>query len=153
MLGYIYRLFTEPGALDTKRVTACMAKYRKGKGHQFIIPNVYIHKSYEIDVFSAKRNDLFDDEVKISRPDYFKDLKKGKHKLIERGSYPANFFSYVCPEGLISVKEVPKYAGLYWVMGNGSVRVKKLPRRINRKSQLDKYMFKIAVKLDKLRTA
>ena len=151
MLGYIYRLLSKPERMDTKRITACMAKYRKSIGHEFIIPNVYIHKRYEIDLASSKNRYLHEDEVKVSRPDFMRDIKKGKHKLIERGTYPANYFSYVCPWGLVMPSEVPKYAGLYWVNSFGSVRMKKRPMKINKVPQRDKYMYKIAKKLDRLR--
>lgn len=151
MFKYIYKLLSKPQKLDTKRVTECMVKYRRGQGHRFIIPNMYIHTAYEIDVMSTKGRSLHDDEVKVSRGDFFRDLKKGKHGLIMRGRYPANYFSYVCPSGLIKPSEVPEYAGLYWVNQFGSVRMKKKPVRINRKPQRDKYLLKIAGKLDKMR--
>ena len=151
MLGYIYRLLAKPERVDAKWMTDCMAKHRKSIGHEFIIPNMYIHRRYEIDVMSVKKKYLYDDEIKVSRADFQRDLQKGKHVLIERGKYPANFFSYVCPWGVIMPSEVPKYAGLYWVSSFGSVRMQKAPKRINKEPQRDAHLYRITKKLDRLR--
>lgn len=66
-------------------------------------------------------------EIKIGRPDFFADFKKEKHK-IDTG---ANYFYYVCPDNLITPKEVPDKYGLIYVSESGYVKVIKNPRRLN----------------------
>lgn len=110
---------------------------------------MYILPGVEIDVASFKDRHFFDVETKISRGDFARDFGKRKHRLIERGKYPANFFFFACPAGLIQPDEVPRYAGLLWVSQDGSVREKKKARKLQRKPQLDRVLLKIAKKMDK----
>ena len=106
-----------------------------------------------MDVMSLKSKCLTETEVKKSRGDFFADLKKGKWKLIARGTYPANYIYYACPDGLIDPHELPDRAGLLWVSQRGTVRMKRTAKRINRKPLRDKMIVKIARKMDnKLRT-
>lgn len=78
-------------------------------------------------------------EIKISRSDFFADAKKiDKHSIIEHGFYmdrsfkkehkfrPHRFY-YCVPENLISVSEVPKYAGLMYINQSGIFEAKKAP--------------------------
>lgn len=149
MLGYIYKLFDRPPRLDTKRVESCVAKYWRGRGHWAIIHNVYIHSRYEMDTLSIKSRNIIETETKVSRGDFLKDLKKGKHRLIRRGVYPANYLYYACPDGLIKPEELPYKAGLLWVSDKGTVRMKREAKRIHRKPLRDRLMVKIARKMDK----
>jgi len=87
-------------------------------------------------------------EVKVSRSDFRADFKKeggyypgdgqgynrhNKHEAMKCGSCVApNYFYFVCPEGLLSVEDMPDYAGLIFVTGSNSWHplevVKKAPR-------------------------
>lgn len=96
---------------------------------EFIIPNAYLDDWFELDVLCLMKTGLVDEyEIKISRSDFLVDAKKKqkygrdagvlKHDLL-RGDYhrhPIRRFHYVCPEGLISVDEVPSFAGLIEVL-------------------------------------
>lgn len=58
-------------------------------------------------------------ELKISRSDFFADFKKRKHKSMSngRGGKISRFY-YVVPTNMITVAEVPSYAGLIYVDDN-----------------------------------
>jgi hypothetical protein len=66
-------------------------------------------------------------EIKISRSDYAADKKKGKHSDTTKG---ANYFYYVCPEGLIAKEEVSGKYGLIYVSDRGLDIIKK-PSKLN----------------------
>jgi len=100
-------------------------------------------------VCALKNRWVVNTEVKVSRGDFFRDFKKGKHRLIQKGRYPANYFYYACPQGLIKANEVPAWAGLLWVKDNGTVSKVKAAKRINRKPQRDRVILTIARKMDK----
>lgn len=121
--------------LNSKYIDNC--KYK--------LTNAYIFKhDWESDFFVQKKNGYsYEFEVKISRSDFFNDKKKvDKHSILEHGKYTQktysewnrdarkwnketikehehsfrpNKFFYVVPEGMISVNEIPKYAGLMYV--------------------------------------
>ncbi len=109
---------------------------------------------YEMDTLSIKSRCIIETETKVSRGDFVADFRKGKWKLIKRGVYPANYFYFACPVGLIQPKELPPKIGLLWVTERGTVRMKREAKRINRKPLRDKVLVRIARKMDKrLRTA
>lgn len=51
-----------------------------------------------------------------------------------------NKFYYACPEGLIQKEEVPKYAGLIWIINGKAEIVKKAPSIHKEKLNLDKVL-------------
>lgn len=51
-----------------------------------------------------------------------------------------NKFYYACPKGLINIKDVPKYAGLIWVVDGVAKIVKKAPSIHKDKLNLDKVL-------------
>lgn len=90
----------------------------------------------EMDVLSVgKSGNVYEFEVKISRSDFKVDLKKDKHKLmaLNIGESTPNYFSYVCPKGMISVDEIPKYAGLYYVTDDMELIEQRTPKLIHSK--------------------
>lgn len=115
-----------------------------------MIPNIYILPGIEVDIASIKDKHFYDVETKVSRGDFKRDFGKRKHRMIERGRYPANYFFFACPAGLIEPQELPKYAGLLWVDQNGRVSQKKKPRKLQRKPQRDRILPRLAMKLDKI---
>lgn len=77
----------------------------------------YLISDWEYDVLSLnKSGNITEYEVKISRSDFLADKKKRKFKFYEGMHFELmpNRFYYVCPEGLIKVDEIPKYAGLIY---------------------------------------
>ena len=124
------------------------------------------HPYTETDVLIVKPNGLiYDVEVKVSVQDYKADFKKvKKHQILKYGyhtkpkdSYvllagnkrrtkikagepiPAqrpNRFYYCVPENLIGLKDLPKYAGLLYVMEDGSIKKVKEAKLLH-KEKLD----------------
>lgn len=69
-------------------------------------------------------------EIKISRSDFFTDAKKEKHSS-DQG---ANYFYYVCPDGLIKSHEVDPRYGLIYIInkyGRDVAEVVKKPKRLH----------------------
>jgi len=102
--------------------------------YDVISPNFYSENWFEADLFCVSRAGHFHEfEIKISRSDYLADFKKArrfqfqgpmkkKHVVLAEMQkqktplyYGPRCFSFVCPEGLISVDELPAYAGLRYV--------------------------------------
>ena len=98
-------------------------KYNGERNHKILLPNVYFF-NWESDLLSVTQsNNLWEFEIKCSRHDYKNDFKKTeKHKqftLLNNIDTIPNRFYYVAPEGLITVDDVPEYAGLIIVKKNG----------------------------------
>lgn len=105
--------------------------------------NAYIFKNdWESDFFIVQKQSgyCYEFEIKISRADFFNDMKKAtKHSILSKAEYTTqrslfdeqngwskkeelqkhtfrpNKFFYVVPEGLIKKEEVPPYAGLMYI--------------------------------------
>lgn len=89
-----------------------------------LFPNTYLG-SWEADIFEVTKSGyLYEYEVKISRADFKKDAEKerryfsgekiSKFNQLREGKR-VNHFYYLVPDGLISVDEVPEFAGLIYV--------------------------------------
>ena len=96
-----------------------------------IFPNTYIG-SWECDIVElTKSGYLYEYEVKITRADFKADAKKQrdgyekiegvwqpssktKYGVLQSGSR-VNYFYYLVPKDLISVDEVPEFAGLIYI--------------------------------------
>lgn len=105
--------------------------FAKGN-YDVIIPN-FFYGSNECDLFRITHSDfVFEYEIKVSRADFFADFKKEgrdckKHEALQKGigdNCPNRFF-YVVPHDLVSVNEVPKYAGLLYYTGSRWFDLKK----------------------------
>lgn len=99
--------------------------------NEVVIPNFYFGW-YEMDVFRLTPSGFVTEyEIKTSRADLKGDFKKSrfvqidskdptdkieifKHEEIEKGSYKANKFFFVVPEGLVKPEEIPKHCGLIY---------------------------------------
>lgn len=110
---------------------------------KYVIENLYVF-SWESDKLIETRSGLlYEFEIKVSKSDFKNDFKnkKDKHCILEgaeeyvpsykKPDYPddsygqyfkterykkPNFFYYAVPENLITVDEVPQYAGLIYVL-------------------------------------
>jgi hypothetical protein len=84
-----------------------------------VFPNIFLGH-FEADILEiTKAGYSYEYEVKVSRADFKQDVLKRKynilkHDLLKNGSH-VNYFSYVVPEGLILIDEVPEFAGLIYV--------------------------------------
>lgn len=96
---------------------------------------------FEADVLMITKSGMaYEYEVKTSRGDFKKDFTKlAKHKiyssdrpyLVRARNYPKkpNHFYYACKEGLISVSEIPSYAGLVYITKDKKLKIiKKAPK-------------------------
>lgn len=119
----------------SKNIEASLVMHLYEKQHSPISTHFKGYGLAECDVISiSKSNYIYEYEVKISRSDFKADFKKLKHKLMTEGSgfkeklvkennifikdiwyLTPNYFSFVVPENLISIEEVPIYAGLIYI--------------------------------------
>lgn len=117
-----------------------------GRGFKVFATGVEIACMHEADVFGVNNNGyIYEYEIKQSRSDFKADFKKKKHKHMEnkdpvrvynewiKGKRTGNKcecikipnrFYFVCNEGLISVDEVPDYAGLIYMADGVMLEVK-----------------------------
>lgn len=104
-----------------------LCRFIDGKKYPFKICNAFIY-DWESDFWAMDaKGETREFEIKISRSDFLADAKKAKHSSDDG----ANFFYYVCPEGLIKPNEVrPKY-GLIYVYEHGGFLIAKKPVRLN----------------------
>lgn len=107
---------------------------------KYKVPNIYVFKhDWESDFFVQKNNlYCYEFEIKISRTDFFNDFKKTiKHDIIKHGRYYSNTWHehkyrpnklyYVVPNNMISIDEVPSYAGLMYVLNGMIITAKEAP--------------------------
>lgn len=101
------------------------------RGYKLCIPNYTPHRWHECDVFAVTKADMgVEFEIKISRSDFKADASKvEKHRKLFTGDEhgPSRFF-YVVPEGLITVEEVPEWAGLLYIVESKRVHTTVTPR-------------------------
>ena len=106
------------------------------KGHSPITTHFSGVGLQECDVISISKADyIYEYEVKISRSDFKADFKKGKHKLIIEKNfnhesrsetfnfYTPNYFYFVVPKNLITIDEIPDYAGLIYMEEDGKFEI------------------------------
>jgi len=126
--------------LVSKDIEAGLVMNLYQKGHSPISTHASISGLQECDVISISKSDfIYEYEVKISRSDFKADFKKPKHNLITEKKFVItenvktwylvpNYFYFVVPENLISVEEIPEYAGLMYLNERGEFNIiKKAP--------------------------
>lgn len=105
-----------------------LAKYTDERRFPYQLPRSFIY-NWECDFWTMTGGgETREFEIKISRSDYLIDAKKDKHSKCELG---ANYFYYVCPEGMISKDEVDKRYGLIYVTEAHRIILAKKPRKLN----------------------
>jgi hypothetical protein len=121
----------------SKNIDSLLSMWLYEKGHSPITNHVkQISGLGECDVISISKSDyIYEYEVKISRSDFKADFKKEKHQLMLEGKgtkerlikenntidtwyLTPNYFYFVVPRDLISIEEVPEYAGLMYMDEN-----------------------------------
>ena len=124
--------------MTTKEIQNAICKYEILKSN---IPcqNVSFLFAYEIDVLAYNGRFLSEYEVKTSRGDFKRDIKKQKWQYFDSKveSQIPNYFYYACPTGLISIEEVQAFAGLIYVNETGEVTVIKKAKLLH-KAEKDK---------------
>lgn len=123
------------------------------RGAIFTIRNVYFFQhNIESDFLAVTYDrEVIEVEIKVSKWDYLNDFKKAeKHELLQSKrdlSKIPNMLYYCTTKGLVSVDEVPDYAGLYEIESSGKIKVvKKAPRLHNEKMNPKKWE-SLAIKL------
>lgn len=84
----------------------------KGSNYDILIPNFFVGM-YEMDVFKISASGIVSEyEIKISRSDFKADFNKtAKHDLLKAGRLTTNRFFFVTPKDLLTINDIPKYAG------------------------------------------
>jgi len=108
--------------------------WEKYKSHKYKILNAQICNYREIaDFISVTQSGYCQEiEIKLSKSDFQADFRKPKHKLMKSkpsgwNKKVANRFYFAVPKGLISKKDVPRYAGLIYIYNNKAEIIKKAP--------------------------
>jgi hypothetical protein len=126
---------------SSNNISALLSMYLYEKQHSPITTRFQGCGLSECDVISMSKSDyIYEYEIKISRSDFKADFKKQKHSMIlekqfinesysdNLNCYTPNYFYFVVTENLVSVDEVPYYAGLIYVKENGVLdTIKKAP--------------------------
>lgn len=100
------------------------------RGQRLIFPNAFLYHG-EADLLAiTNANFAYEYEIKCSRADYKQDFKtkRPKHEALKERKHGAepthwgrryidipNYFYFVCPEKMVSIEEIPEYAGLIYI--------------------------------------
>lgn len=126
------------------------------KGHSPITTKFTGMGLQECDVISVSGSDyIYEFEIKISRQDFKKDFLKEKHQHIinEKFTYQrkgellwrvCNYFNYVVPEGLVSIEEVPDYAGLIYLKSDFTFEQVKKPKLLHKTKATAEFIRQLA---------
>ncbi|QAY01240.1 hypothetical protein ZPAH1_orf00224 [Aeromonas phage ZPAH1] len=109
--------------------------YPMQKKYDLIVPNCYYTSDLEADLLAFRKSGFRDEfEIKISRADFKNDAKKmvsfrtpkpdgkrgyiyeemTKYEALEKGRL-LNYFWYIVPHGLLTVEDIPSFAGLMYI--------------------------------------
>jgi len=134
----------------------------RNKPQTKVFPNTYIG-SWECDIVElTKSGYLYEYEVKITRADFKADAKKQrsgnkeidgvwqpckhvKYDILQSGSR-VNYFYYIVPKDLISVDEVPEFAGLIYIdtsYVNPYFKVVKVAPKLSKEKATDRIILKL----------
>ena len=128
----------------SKNIESALVMYLYEKSHSPITTRFTGMGLQECDVISVSKSDyIYEYEIKISRQDFKKDFLKEKHNHIlnEKFTYVrkgeqlfrvCNYFNYVVPKDLISVEEVPEYAGLIYINEDFTFEIVKKPKLLHK---------------------
>lgn len=138
--------------MTARDITQYLIWYYKGARYVVPNIYLFNHPYTETDLLVVKENGMtYDIEIKISKSDFKADFKKvKKHEILKDGFFKRkkdsyvklegqsrrkkfkagepipgerpNRFYYAVPEGLITKKEVPDYAGLLYITRTGKIK-------------------------------
>lgn len=130
--------------------------------------NVYLWGSFEADyVKITQAGYIYEYEIKLTKEDFKKDFEKqyhahtdypnykskicNKHEMIANGDSGLKCFSFVVPEYLVRVDDVPEYAGLYYARQSDrnsfSIKCVKEPKKLNGKKISDSKLKSLLMKV------
>lgn len=129
-------------------------QYLSRNACKYLIHNLFIF-DWESDYLAITKAGLIHEvEIKISKHDFKNESKNksAKFALFEsrnESTMIPDFFYYCVPENLISVEEVPEYAGLLYINGYGFLttpksapRLKKEKTDLSKLNLIDKFYFR-----------
>lgn len=143
--------------------------------YEFMVPNCYTQHDNEADIFAVRKSGFADEiEIKVSRSDFLLDKNKVvQYRVWERGEFQssferenklspvqkfkmqalvdgnmaANYFWYAVPRGMLSINEIPEFAGLIEISDSGrGIEVKK-PKLLHRKKPTESYKYHLSKKI------
>lgn len=142
--------------MNGKTIQRHLVNYCMKRGNVLAVQNIFYWKAHESDVLALTKSGYLNEyEAKSSRSDFLNDFNKTeKHNALAKchrsGNLPhsnPNRFYYVCPEGLLTIDDIPDYAGLLWVEPRGFIdEIVKAPKLHSEKIEPD-FWQKIAMKL------
>lgn len=113
--------------------TICKAEIQKGN---LVAENFNYFFTGELDVISvAKSGYVSEYEVKVSRSDFKADAKKNKWYYFDiqlTPKYIPNYFTYVCPIGLILEADLKPYMGLIYYFDDGTLILIRKPKILHK---------------------
>lgn len=114
----------------TKEIIQAVGKRQVLRNHTPVVANITTVFDWEVDLFSVGKSGMtYEFEVKISRADFLKDKNKRKWEFLKWKKITPNYMSYVCPQGLITEKEIPDFMGLYYYSDSEITEIKKPAQR------------------------
>jgi len=140
----------------SKDISAAFVMYLYEKSHSPISTRFTGMGLSECDVISVSKSDyIYEYEIKISRADYKKDFIKEKHsqmisenhtKIVkgEMMYLSPNYFNFITPRGLISLEEVPEYAGLIYINEDLTFDIIKKPLLLHKNKATPQFIRKLA---------
>lgn len=140
----------------SNNIEASLIMYLYEKGHSPITTKFTGMGLQECDVISVSKSDyIYEYEIKISRSDFKKDFIKEKHNHIlnEKFTYirkgeqlfrVTNYFNYIVPKDLISIDEVPEYAGLIYINDDFTFDIIKKPRLLHKTKATSTFIRQLA---------
>lgn len=137
--------------MKTNKIADIITKNLADRSFPIYLTNYENQGFAEADVFGISRaGQMYEFEIKVSKSDFFADLKNKKYKhknlsekkaiqicyiwkkgkrteeTFERIIMPNRFY-YVCPFGLIDKSEIPDYAGLIYCDSDKPMEIKPAP--------------------------
>ena len=129
--------------------------------YEYKLFNAFVF-NWESDFFAISKSGYsIEVEVKISKADFkidaekrcfswmygTKDIKKHDHIKGDETNKP-NKFAYACPPNIIELSDIDQNYGLYWILENGSVVVKREPKFLHKEKMLENKKY-LKILLDK----
>ncbi len=117
----------------TEESIATILRSHYNQGYTYRLNNIFIYGAdWESDFFCVDDEGYATEfEIKISRADFKGDFRKYKHllfrKIEKRGLLMPNKFYYVVPDGMVSPDDIPRYAGLIYVVGSHLKVIRRAP--------------------------
>lgn len=148
----------EPIKLTENSIQTCFGNcFSLMQKFEFVVPNCKLIYDSECDLAGfTKTGFVHEFEIKISVADYKNEpnktilvegsflnskrkySKENKLEMLEKGFCVPNYFSYLVPDNLISLDDIPSFAGLYYIDEYGRIYCVRTPKRLHkRKMELE----------------